>query len=71
MLALGMTTHQRGLKLFVGTTKVEKMLLRLNAYIKAFNKVDDLMEYRGMTKEEFDEIASDLLKKLKEIESKP
>lgn len=38
---------------------------RLEAYQRAFNQVDDLMEYRGMTKEQFAEIASALNLRLK------
>ena len=38
-------------------TKTEKIL---EAYKAAFNQIDDLMEYRGMTKEQFTSIADGL-----------
>lgn len=39
----------------------------LEAYRRAFNRIDDLMEYRGMTKQQFAQIAQDLCKELKKI----
>lgn len=37
---------------------------QLEAYQKAFNRIDDLMEYRGMSKEDFKGIAALLTQQL-------
>jgi hypothetical protein len=51
-----------------GTTHgyIEDLERKLKAYQDAFNYIDDLMEYRGMTKDEFVVIAARLTKELKD-----
>lgn len=39
-----------------------------NVYQKAFNRIDDLMEYRGLTKEQFKEIAAELCRTLSAVQ---
>ena len=50
-----------------GTTQgyIEDLENKLTAYQNAFNYIDDLMEYRGMSKEQFVDIAAKLTRELK------
>jgi hypothetical protein len=49
-------------------TRILKLSATLRAYTKAFNEIDDRMEYVGMTKKAFAEIAKKLTAELIRIE---
>lgn len=54
----------RNIALEVATKRIRDLEGRLIAYQTAFNQVDDLMEYRGMSKDDFKEIAAELTDKI-------
>ena len=48
--------------------RIEKLEKRLNAYQKAFNSIDDMSEYKTMTRQDFEGVAANLSKRLRDIE---
>ena len=52
------------------TSELEKTKMMLAAYQKAFNQIEDVMEYHGLTDEYFYSIVERLMGSLRQIRDK-